>query len=356
MDGGTIEGTVIPAPRPEFAPELRPTDADPAAVEAYLDALDAASDAHAAKHRPPNTVRSHADGWKVWEKFCAEKHLPVTSGSRRGALRAFVHWLWESGAAPATIDSRLSAVAVTLRREHHIEVDRETTAAARRLLTDYVREAAERKEPERGRGQAAALLLPELRKVSAACPDTLGGLRDRALVLVGFAIAARRAELAGLSVRDVTEDANGLVVRVNVTKTKPREVAVPYGSNPLTCPVRAWRAWCAAAAAALGADVLDPDSPAFRAVDRHGRIGGRMSSQAAGEAVTRAGERAEVALPLTGHSVRAGMATTARQAGKSREAISATTGHAPGSRALDAYLRTVDRWGEDENALVGIGL
>lgn len=118
----------------------------------------------------------------------------------------------------------------------------------------------------------------------------------------------------------------------------------------------AWRVWCAAAAAEIGADVLDPGSPAFRAVDRHGRIGGRMSGQAAGEAVTRAGKRAEVTVTLTGHSVRAGMATTARQAGKSREAIAATTGHAAGSRALDAYLRRVDRWGDEGNALVGIGL
>lgn len=57
--------------------------------------------------------------------------------------------------------------------------------------------------------------------MSAACPGTLGGIRDRALVLLGFAIAARRAELAGLSVRDVVDDPGGLVVRVAVTKTAP---------------------------------------------------------------------------------------------------------------------------------------
>jgi hypothetical protein len=52
----------------------------------------------------------------------------------------------------------LSAVAVTLRREHHVEVDRETTAAARRLLTDYVRDAAERGAAEQGRGHATVLV------------------------------------------------------------------------------------------------------------------------------------------------------------------------------------------------------
>lgn len=152
MVGGTIEGTG-PASRAEVgvpgfeAPELRDS-AGPAAVEAYLDALDTASDEHAAQHRPPNTIRSHANGWQVWEAFCAEAQLPITAGARRGALRAFVHWLWEAGAAPSTIDSRVSAVAVTLRREHHVQVDREATAAARRLLTDYVREAAERGDPD----------------------------------------------------------------------------------------------------------------------------------------------------------------------------------------------------------------
>jgi integrase len=361
MGGGTIEGTgAAPGVRVEL-PGFGAVDdihqgADPAAMEVYLDALDTASDEHAATHRPPNTTRSHANGWQVWEAFCAEKRLPIAAGARRGALRAFVHWLWEAGAAPSTIDSRLSAVAVTLRREHDVQVDRETTAAARRLLTDYVREAAERGDPERGRGKAAALLLPDLRRVSAACPETLGGIRDRALVLVGFAIAARRSELAGLLVRDVVDDPGGLVVRVNVTKTAPREVAVPYGSNPLTCPVRAWRAWCAMQAAALGVAEPGPAGPAFRGVDRHGRIGRSLSGQAVGEVVTRAGQRAGVTVHLTGHSVRAGMATSARQAGKTREAISATTGHAPGSRALDAYLRRVDRWGGDENALIGIGL
>lgn len=328
---------------------------DPATA-ARLATLDAASDQHAATLRPANTVRGYASDWKAWLDFTTATQLPAAAATR-GTLRAFVAWLWDRGAAPTTIDRRLAGVVVTLRREHRVTINPDDTRAARELLKDYVRRSAAERETPRGRGQAAPLLLPDLRKISAACPVddegelTLVGKRDRALVLLGFAIAGRRSEVAGLLVRDVQDDpTNGLVVDVRVSKTKPRTVAVPYGSNPLTCPVRAWRAWTEAA----GLD--DPDGPAFRRVDRHGRLLGGLSGQAAGEVVTRAAERAGVEARLTGHSVRAGMATAARKAGKDRKAISATTGHVPNSAVLDRYLRTVDRWSDEDNALMGIGL
>lgn len=339
---------------------------------ALLAGLDAASDIHADALRPKNTTRGYASDWKAWQAFIAatnqdlagpagaalaeqlgleagtQLQLPETATSR-GLLRAYVTTLWKAGAAPTTIDRRLSGLVVTLRREHQVMVNPDHVKAARELLKDYVRTAAEDREAPRGRGQAAPLLLPDLRKMSAACPDTLAGIRDRALVLLAFAIAGRRSEVAGLTVRDVVEAPEGLVVDVRVSKTKPRTVAVPYGSNPQTCPVRAWQAWRTAAA-------LEDDSPAFRAVDRHGRIGGALSGQAAGDVVTRAGERAGAETKLTGHSPRAGLATEARRAGKDRKAIAATTGHVPNSAVLDGYIRSVDRWDGDDNALIGIGL
>jgi integrase len=323
---------------------------DPATA-ARLAALDAASDEHAAAQRPANTIRSYAADWKAWAKYTAAKQLPELAATR-GTLRGFVHWLWHDvGAAPSTIDRRLAGVVVTLRREHRVLVNADDTAAARELLKDYVSNAAEKKEAPRGRGQAEALTLADLRKISAACPDTLAGIRDRALVLVAFAVAARRSEAAGLLVLDVADDPHGLVVDVRVTKTRPRQVAVPYGSDPLTCPVRAWQAWKTAAGLAA-----EPESAAFRRVDRHDRMLGELSGEGAGQIVTRAGKRAKVTVHLTGHSVRAGLATAARAAGKDRKAIADTTGHAPGSPVLDKYLRTVDRWSPAENALIGIGL
>jgi integrase len=81
-------------------------------------------------------------------------------------------------------------------------------------------------------------------------------MRDRALLLIGFAGALRRNELVGLDVADITEDDNGLRLRLRRSKTDQEGetalVGVPYGSNPATCPVRAWRAWREAAALETG--------------------------------------------------------------------------------------------------------
>ena len=72
-------------------------------------------------------------------------------------------------------------------------------------------------------------------------------VRDRALILIGFAGALRRSELVALDIDDVDEDADGLVLSIRRSKTDQEAEGeirgLPYGSHPATCPVRAWRAW-----------------------------------------------------------------------------------------------------------------
>jgi len=121
----------------------------------------------------------------------------------------------------------------------------------------------------------SALLVDELRAALATCGERRIELRDRALVLVGFAGALRRSDLVGLVVRDVVFEGEGLVLSLRRSKTNQEgeleEVAVLYGSDPQTCPVRALQAWLAASGVM--------DGPLFRAVDRAGRIGsGRLTA------------------------------------------------------------------------------
>lgn len=147
---------------------------------------------------------------------------------------------------------------VTGRNEHQLTLDRTVAARARRILKARVK-AMEEAGEVRGRGPAPALLVSHLRRVVGAAPDNMMGVRDRALVLLHFAVAGREHELAALRVRDIVETENGLVVDIRVSKTTPRTVKVPFGSRPSTCPVRAWRAW--AEAAGIGGQ---GDTHAFR--------------------------------------------------------------------------------------------
>ena len=109
-----------------------------------------------------------------------------------------------------------------------------------------------------------------------ALPDTLIGVRDRALLLVGYAGAFRRSELVALDVEDLVETDEGLVVTIRRSKTDQesagRELGLPYGSQLVTCPVRAVRRWRQVAA-------ID-DGPLWRSIDRHGRMAGRLSPAA----------------------------------------------------------------------------
>lgn len=317
---------------------------------ARLAALDEASDAHAADQRPANTTRSYASDWKTWQQFCAGMGIPVTAATR-GTLRAFVKWLWdEQHRAATTIDRKLAGVAVTLRTDFRIVIDPAATQAARELLKDYKRQAAEAKEPPRGRGKAPALRMKALRQIVAACPDDLTGLRSKAVVLTAFSIAGRRHEVAALTVRSFEEVEEGLRIDVRVSKTHPRVVPVPYGQNPETCPVLAWRAWRDAAGLA------DPDEAAFREIHKSGSVLGGLTPETIGTLITDAGQRAGIKLRFTGHSARSGMATEARRAGKDRKAISAITGHKANSPVLDGYIQLADEFDERDNALFGIGL
>ena len=80
-----------------------------------------------------------------------------------------------------------------------------------------------------------------------ATDSGLIGVRDRALILLGFAGAFRRSEMVRLDVEDLDFGRDGLTVTLRRSKTdqegQGRKVGIPYGSNPETCPVRVLQSW-----------------------------------------------------------------------------------------------------------------
>ncbi|MBP1860641.1 site-specific integrase [Rhizobium herbae] len=151
---------------------------------------------------------------------------------------------------------------------------------------------------------------------------SLRGLRDRAMLLIGFAGGLRRSEIVGLDVgKDQTEDGRGWVEILDkgmlVTlrgKTGWREVEVGRGSSDATCPVVSLEAWLSFARVAHG--------PLFRRVTGQGRTVGadRLNDQEIARLVKRtalaAGVRGDLAEgeragKFSGHSLRAGLASSA---------------------------------------------
>jgi len=175
------------------------------------------------------------------------------------------------------------------------------------------------------------------------------GLRDRALVIVGFGGAFRRSELVALDVADLTVDpTRGVLVRVQRSKTDQlgagADVALPFGSHADVCPVRALKAWRVASGVEEGA--------LFRSVDRHGRVGARLDGRDVARTLKVLAARAGLpSAQLSGHSLRAGLATTAVLAGRSDQTIM-LQGCWKSRTMVDRYVRTADAW--CENAAAGL--
>ncbi|MFZ3497187.1 tyrosine-type recombinase/integrase [Streptomyces sp. 5.8] len=332
---------------------VMPEDYDDA-TRAKLAELEERAKQHVQGKRPKNTTDGYEQDWRDWQRFAYAWNLPLTAITP-GSLVAFVEWLWlqpgqkdGSFLAPNTIRRRLSGVVVTGRQRFRLDLNDKTAEAARELLRRKIKEMEEAGE-QRGRGQAPALLIPHLQAISAACPDDLEGLRDRAMILTHFVIAGREHEVAALRVRDIVADEHGLVVDIRVSKTRPRKVPVPYGSRPSTCAVRAWAAWQQARQAG-------PDEYAFCGVHWKAKtlLPGGLTAEGVGDVVTRAGNRTNLGIVFTGHSPRRGLATEAKRAGRDRSVIAKQGGWAPNSVSMEGYFEDADQW--EDNALIGIGL
>jgi integrase len=190
-----------------------------------------------------------------------------------------------------------------------------------------------------GTKQAAktAILTDDLRRVVRALPATLAGLRDKAVLLVGFAGAFRRSELVAMDLGDLNLSEAGLVITIRRSKTDQegagREVGIPR-SRKITCPVAALEAWLNAGDglrlivnSEMGLGKPDLASPVFRAID-HGRLAQRLSGQAVAEIVKRAVRRVGLdPKKFAGHSLRSGFATSAARGGADLAFIMQQTGH-----------------------------
>ncbi len=302
--------------------------------------LDAALRAEAGPPHAANTRRAYASDWADFLSWCDRYEL-VALPADALTVRRYLVALAREGRKVATIQRRLAAIADAHARQGYPSPTADP--AVRHELAALRRElgvAPQGKEP---------VLADDLRAMVAALPDDPRGLRDRAMLLLGFAAALRRSELVGLDVGDVAFAKRGLVVTIRRSKSDQEgagaKVAVAPGGDPAACPVRATRRWLQAAR--LGAT-----GPLFRPVHRAGKIlDRRLNPEHVAQLVKRAAAAAGVAPTdldgvadthgLAGHSLRAGLVTQAALDGVSDADIAATTRHK--SRDMVArYTRIAD--------------
>lgn len=195
---------------------------------------------------------------------------------------------------------------------------------------------------QRTHGVAQRQARPILRDDLFAMLDRLGSrpkdVRDRAMLLVGFATALRRAELVALDAEDIEITSQGMMITVRRSKTDQeahgRKIAVPLGRTR-HCPVSALSEWLSHASIETGA--------IFLGIDKHGHI---LRNRLTGEAVSHVVKSRLKAVGydpacFSGHSLRAGFVTAAAMAGAPSHKIRETTGHRS-EASLARYIRQVE--------------
>jgi integrase len=171
------------------------------------------------------------------------------------------------------------------------------------------------------------------------------GIRDRALLALGFAGAFRRSELVALQVADLTEVPDGLRVLIRRSKTdktgEGHEIAIPRGYR--LRPVEAVQAWLDAAQITEG--------PVFRRVRLGGKVGAApLSGHAVAEIIKKLAERAGLdPVDFSGHSLRAGFVTSAVEDGATLPKIMEVTRHKSAEMVM-IYSRRVDLFREHAGA------
>lgn len=196
------------------------------------------------------------------------------------------------------------------------------------------------------------LCSPEIRRIVAACPDNLAGLRDKALVLLSFAGAFRRSESAALTVEDLTFCPGGLIINLRRSKADQeaagRTVAIPRGKEESTCPVRSLLTYMDTAGIRSGA--------IFRKIDQVGRVSpSGLHKDSIGRLVKGIAARGGLTNldAIAGHSLRSGCVTECARNGVPTYLIKRQTGH-KSSKMLDRYIRLGEMF--TRNAASGLGL
>jgi site-specific recombinase XerD len=333
---------------------------------------------------PANTALAYRSRWRSFEAWCAHAGRVALPATAQTVAAYLTHLATERGLKATTVDAHLTAIRAVHRGAGAPAPDpltgRKVVVAAQR------REAAQ--DGRYGPRKAAPVMAADLPAIVAACDDrTPVGLRDRAVVLLGFALLARRSELAALNLSDVElAPGEGIAVTIRASKTDQSARGVirriHYAANERVCPVRAVLAWTAFLAAG---GVMK--GPLFTRIDRWGNVGptaggryagppasdkttapavsggnsrdGRLRPQAIGAIVTAlcasaglAGQPAE-SRRYSGHSLRRGGATSMLAAGAQPLHVSRHGRWSDGSRSFAGYVEEATGFG-DANPTKGL--
>lgn len=289
-----------------------------------------------------STHQAYQRDWRAFEAWCGEHGLTALPAAPE-VVACYLTACAMRGLKLTTIRRHLAAINA-LHQEHGLASPTRSTAV-KGVIHGMQRTLGTPPQP------VDALLGEDICRMVATLSDTLQGLRDAALLLVGFAGAFRRSELVALDVADLHLREEGYLLLIRRSKVdqmgQGRWIGIPYGEHPQTCPVLALQRWMTAAC--ITEDAI------FRGINRHGKLASaRLSTRAIAEIVKRAADTAGLdPQRYSGHSLRSGHCTSAARAGVPERIIMRQTGHRS-ERMVRHYVQQASIFSENSAKALGL--
>jgi site-specific recombinase XerD len=324
---------------------------------------------HESKRMSANTRRAYSSDWNAFAAWC-ERHGFDSLPAQPETVRLYVTDLsmqvrddGEHRFKVSSIERALSAIST-----RHRETGNGRHLSHHELVANVM--AGIRRGRMESRDPKRPLMLNDVIATikgmdHARWPTGVAAARDTFIVLFGFSTAMRRSEVASLLVGQIVyEPLDGIHIRLGVTKTdqegRGAVIAVPYGSNPVTCVPCALHRWTKLLAAQSRAEALelvmatgspetwrhvcrgavtrlDATTRLVRSVAKNGAIGQSVTGSALNEVVKR--RIAAVGYdpsPYGFHSLRSGFVTQARRNGADSRSVRKQTRHASDAM-VDVY-------------------
>ena len=290
----------------------------PVAGSGTLDRLVGTARGYARASMSDNTLKAYAKDWSHFARWCRMKGADPLPPSAEMIGLYLADLASGAQASPAlsvsTIERRLSGLAWNY-QQRGFTLDRKNRHIATVL-------AGIKRRHARPPVQKEAILAEDILAMVASLPFDLRGLRDRAILLLGYAGGLRRSEIVSLDLhKDDTPDSggwietfdDGAVLTLNA-KTGWREVEIGRGSSEQSCPVHALEQWLHFGKIDFGPIFVGTSRDGKRALEA--RLNDKHVARLIKRCVIEAGirsdlpERARLAL-FSGHSLRAGLASSA---------------------------------------------
>jgi site-specific recombinase XerD len=261
----------------------------------------AAADTFATASRAASTWRAYDSDWRIFNGWCLGVDLWALPAAAT-TVAMFLAAEAQRGTAPSTLNRRLAAIRLMhlgarVPSPHDTVEVHEVMRGIRRLST-------------RGIVKKEAAVDEQIRKMVDMCDArTFQGLRNRALLLLGFAGAFRRSELVALDLANLKTTTEGFIVLIRKSKTdqesEGQRIAIPQVEESPYCPVQAVTDWLSAANIDQGA--------IFRRVTKGNKLTeDRLTDQSVAHVIKKlAGRAGLLASQYSGHSLRSGFLTSA---------------------------------------------